>query len=98
MSNSQDRTNLQPMPWAVILTIAALALISAWLVFWEKWEPWQAFLTVAASAVGIILALLATILFLSSPEGRSENWRVFISTFRSDMDLILKYFRIRKRM
>ncbi|MFH1495075.1 MAG: hypothetical protein ABIG70_09800 [Pseudomonadota bacterium] len=98
MSRPQESKNLQAMPWAVILMVATLALISAWLVFQEKWAPWLAFLTVAASAAGVALVLLAAILLLSSPEARSENWRVFVTTFRSDLDIILKYFRIRKRL
>lgn len=97
MSGIQGRGDVQIMPWAVILTAATLAVISAWLVFHEGWEPWQAFLVVAITAFGIIFSLLAAILVLSSPEDRAENWRIFTSTAKSDLDLMMKYFRVRKR-
>lgn len=97
MSGIQGRGDVQIMPWAVILTAATLAVISAWLVFHEDWEPWQAFLVVAITAFGIIFSLLAAILVLSSPEDRAENWRIFTSTAKSDLDLMMKYFRVRKR-
>lgn len=96
MSGDQGNNVTQAMPWAVILTAATLAVISAWLVFHEGWEAWQAFLVVAVIAFVIIFSLLAVILVLSSPKDRAENWRIFISTAKSDLDLMMKYFRIRK--
>ncbi|MCL4470105.1 MAG: hypothetical protein M1547_02985 [Gammaproteobacteria bacterium] len=96
MSGAQEENSVQAIPWAVILTVATLALVSAYLVFWEKWAPWQAVLVVGGAATGMILILLVAILFLS-PDNRSENWRVFISTLQNDLDAMLKYFRLRKR-
>lgn len=96
MNGDRGSDSTQAMPWAVILTAATLAVISAWLVFHEDWEAWRAFLVVAITALLIILSLLAAILILSSPEDRAENWRIFTSTARSDMDIFLKYLRIRR--
>jgi len=98
VSVDPENNSIQALPWAVVLTTATLAIISAWLVFHESWEPWRAFLVVALTALGIILSLLAAMLILSSPEDRSGNWQIVISTARSDLDILLKYFRIRKRM
>ncbi|MDP2198497.1 MAG: hypothetical protein Q8K01_07940 [Sulfurimicrobium sp.] len=97
MSRDLGSNATQAMPWAVILTAATLAVISAWLVFYEGWEPWRAFMVVAVTAFVIIFSLLAAILVLSSPEDRAENWRIFTSTARSDLALMMKYFRVRKR-
>ncbi|MFH1495081.1 MAG: hypothetical protein ABIG70_09830 [Pseudomonadota bacterium] len=93
-----EKNSIQALPWAVVLTTAALAIISALLVFHDGWEPWWAFLVVAMTALGIILSLLAAMLIMSSPEDRAGNWQIVISTARSDLDILLKYFRIRKRM
>lgn len=98
MSIDQEKYSIQALPWAVVLTTATLASISAWLVFIEGWQPWQAFLMVAITALGIIVSLLAALLILSSPEDRAGNWQIVISTARSDLEILLKYFRIRKRM
>lgn len=97
MSVDRKKNATQAMPWAVILTAAVLTLISAWLVFHENWEPWRAFLVVAMTSFGAILSLLAVILLLSSSEDRIENWRIFTSTARNDLDIFLKYFRARRR-
>lgn len=97
MNGDRGSNTTQAMPWAVILTAATLAVISAWLVFHEDWEAWRAFLVVAVTALVVIFSLLAAILILPSSEDRAENWRIFISTAKSDMYLIMKYFRIRKR-
>ena len=83
-------------PWPVILTALTLALISAWLVFMCGWEPWKAFSAVGLTALGIIFALLAALMGFSGPENRSEIWRIFRQTLRDDIDLLLKYFRIKK--
>lgn len=98
MSVDLEKNPIQALPWAVVLTTATLAIISAWLVFHDGWEPWRAFLVVAIMALGIVLSLLAAMLILSSPGDRARNWQIVISTARSDLDILLKYFRIRKRM
>lgn len=85
------------MPWPVILTVLTLAISSAGLVFLLGWEIWHAFLMVGLTATGILVILIVSLLLLGGRENRIENWRVFTSTFQSDLDQVLKYFRIRKR-
>lgn len=85
------------MSWPVILTVLTLALASASLVFLLGWEAWHAFLMVGLTATGILAILMGALLVLGGRENRAENWRVFTSTFQSDLDQVLKYFRIRKR-
>ena len=84
------------MPWPVILGVLSLALISARLVFMQAWEPGQAFLVVAFAAVGIVVALIVTLMVFVGRENRAEVWRIIWQTFRDDLNQLLKYFRIRK--
>lgn len=85
------------MPWSVILTVLTLVLASAGLVFLLGWEAWHALLIVGIVATGILAILMGALLVLGGRENRAENWRVFTSTLQSDLDQVLKYFRIRKR-
>lgn len=85
------------MPWPVILTVLTLTLASAGLVFLLGWKAWHAFLMVGLTATGILAILMGALLVLGGRENRAENWRVFTSTLQSDLDQVLKYFRIRKR-
>lgn len=85
------------MPWPVILTVLTLVLTSAGLVFLLEWEPWHAFLMVGLTATGILVILIGALLVLGGRENRAKSWRIFTSTFQSDVDQVLKYFRIRKR-
>jgi len=80
----------------VILTALTLTLVSAWLVFTREWEPWEAFSVVGLTALGIVFALLAALMVLSTPEDRADLWRLIWQTCRNDIDLLLKFFRIRK--
>lgn len=83
-------------PWPVILTALTLALTSAWLVFMCGWEPWKAFSVVGLTAVAIIFALLVALIIWAGPEDRAELWRLSWQTCRDDLDLLLKYFWIKK--
>lgn len=85
------------MPWPVILTVLTLAISSAGLVFLLGWELWHAFLMVGLTATGILVILIGAVLVLGGRENRAENWHVFTSTFKNDLDQVLKYFRIRKK-
>lgn len=85
------------MPWPVILTVLTLVLASVGLVFMLGWVPWHAFLMVGIVVAGILVILVSVLLVLGGRENRAENWRIFTSTFQSDLDQVLKYFRIRKR-
>jgi membrane associated rhomboid family serine protease len=83
-------------PWPVILTTLTLVLAYAWLVFMWGWEPWKALCVVALAAFGVIFALLGAIMVFENPEERAKSWQVAMKTFRDDMDLLLKFFRLRK--
>ena len=85
------------MPWPVILSTLAFALVSAWLVFVPAWEPWQAFLVATIAAGGIVVAFIAALLVVAGRENRAEVWRLIRQTFRDDLNQLLKYLRIRKR-
>ena len=84
------------MPWAVILSTLAFALVSAWLVFARAWEPWPAFLVVTIAAAGIVVSFITVLLFVAGRENRAEVWRLIRQTFRDDLNQLLKYLRIRK--
>lgn len=83
-------------PWPVILTPLMLALISAWLVFFLGWEPWKALSVVSLASFGIIVVLLVALMVLTGSENRAELWQLVWQTCRDDIDLLLKYFRVRK--
>jgi hypothetical protein len=95
-SKMPNRTRPEPPPWVVIITVLALASISAWLVFMCEWEPWKALFVVGFSALGIIFALLAVLMILAPREERSELWKQVWQTCGNDLDLLLKYFRIKR--
>jgi hypothetical protein len=80
----------------VIITVLALASISAWLVFMRDWEPWIALFSIGFGALGIMLALLVALMALAPSEDRSKLWKQIWQTCRTDLDLVLKFFRIKK--
>lgn len=84
------------IPWTVILTALTLALISAWLEFFLGWEPRDALIVVILFSFGIIVVLLAVLMILVGFENRAKLWLLIWRTCRNDLDLLLKYFRIRK--
>ena len=84
------------MPWAVILSTLAFALVSAWLVFARAWEPWPAFLVVTIAAAGMVVSFITVLLVVAGRENRAEVWRVIRQTFQDDLNQLLKYLRIRK--
>ena len=92
----QNKTRPEPPPWLVIITALALASISAWLVFMRDWEQWKALSVVGFGALGIIFALLAVLMILAPREERSELWKQVWQTCGNDLDLVLKYFRIKR--
>lgn len=85
------------IPWAVILSVLTLSLISAWLVFMRDWNFEEAMLTVSATAFGFLALLVGVIWFLADAEGRDEFWQGFKHTFRDDRDRILRHFKVRRR-
>lgn len=85
------------MPWPVILTTLTLVLASAGLMFLYGLEAWQAFLMVGVAATGSLVTLMAILLLVAKRDDREETWHIFMSTFRSDLDLVLKYFRIKRK-
>ena len=97
MKNKFPPDNRPEMPpWPVILTTLTLVSIYAWLVLMCGWEQWDAFGVVALSAFGIIFVLLAAIMFFENPEERAKTWQLAWKTCVDDLDLLLKFFRIRK--
>ena len=94
-NKSATDTRPEILPWPVILTTLTLLLVSAWLVLVSGWELWEAFGVVAVAAFGIISALLAVIMTLSSPEERTYIWQQLWVTCRADLDLLLKFFWIK---
>jgi hypothetical protein len=97
MKNKFSPDNRPEMPpWPVILTTLTLVSIYAWLVTMCCWDQWKALCVVALSAFGVILALLAAIMIFENPEERAKTWQLAWNTCRDDLDLLLKFFRIRK--
>lgn len=76
--------------WASIFTMFAMALASAWLVFFEGWLPKNAFAAVIGGCAVILLIVMALFLMFMDDEGR----RVFITeyweTARSDFKHICR--------
>lgn len=85
------------IPWAVILSVLTLSLVSAWLVFMDNWKVGEAILAVSLAALGILSLLLGVLWLLADQEGREDLWRGFKHTFHDDLDRILKHFYIRRR-
>ena len=98
MKESLHKKNIQPdsPPWTVVVTTLVLSMVSAWLVLGKHWEPWEAFAIVGLTALAIISVLLAILLIWAGPENRAELWRDCWHTCREDMDLLLKFFCIRR--
>lgn len=94
--NLQKHTRPEPPPWPVILINLALAMISAWLVFMRDWESWRAFSVVGFTALGITFVLFVALIIWTPTEDRAEVARHVWNTCWEDIDLILKYFRIKK--
>jgi hypothetical protein len=91
-----NKTRPEPPPWTVIITVLALASISAWLVFTCDWEPWIAIFVVGFGVLVIIFALLAVLMTLAPRKARTELWKQVWQTCGNDLDLVLKYFRIKR--
>jgi hypothetical protein len=96
MKKSPNNNPPDSPPWAVVITALVLTLVSAWLVFGRGWDPWKAFSVVSLAALGIILLLLTALLIWSGPEERAGVWQQVLHTCREDIDLLLKFFRIRR--
>lgn len=85
------------IPWAVILSVLTLSLISAWLVFMRDWNFEEAMLTVSLIAFGILALLMGMVWLLADAEGRVDLWQGFKHTFRDDRDRILRHFKAGRR-
>lgn len=95
--NEEPTSDDDSIPWAVILSILMLSLVSACLVFMRGWSVGEAMLTTAFVWLCLLSLLLGGMWLLATPEGRNDILRGFKHTFRDDYDRMLKYFRIRRR-
>lgn len=91
-----NRARPESLPWLVIITVLTLATVSAWLVFMRDWVPSVALFVVGFSALGFIFALLTVLMILAPREDRPELWKQIWQTCWNDLDLLLKFFRIKK--
>jgi len=96
MTNKRKNTRTELPPWPVILPGLVFSLLAAWLVFSRQWEAWQALLVVSLAAMGISLLLLVILLLWSGPEERGHVWQVVRKTFIEDIDLLLRFFKLRR--
>lgn len=78
------------MSWTTILTMLVLAVTSAIMVMVYGWELWQAFAVVGG---GTMLAVLAILLWLSSPEDRSDFLSVIAREMRKELKAMFAMFR-----
>lgn len=81
------------MSWTTILTMLVLAVTSAILVMTCGWEPWQAFAVVSGGTMLAVLALLAILLWFSSPQDRSDFLSVIAREMRKELKAMFAMFR-----
>lgn len=81
------------MSWTSILTALTLSTTSAILVIIYGWELWQAFSVVAAFSVGLILMLLAILMWMSPAQDRASVLQVVKVGFLKEFEALLKNLR-----
>lgn len=81
------------MSWTSILTALTLAATSAILVIIYGWGLWQAFSVVAAFSVGLILMILAMLMWMSPAQDRASVLQVVKVEFLKEFEALLKSLR-----
>jgi hypothetical protein len=82
------------MHWAVILTMLALSLSDAWLVFVEGWTAIQAAVTVSVAVGGTAVALMIVVLAIAPKQHRAGLLQIMRDTVKQDLRDILRWIRI----
>lgn len=83
------------MSWTSILTALTLTLITAILVIIDGWNFWMAFEVVIAYSGGLILMLLATLLWLIPQPDRARFLRVVRMTCLKELAALWKTLRFK---
>ncbi len=83
------------MSWTSILTTLTLTLITAILVMIYGWNLWMAFEVVVAFSGGLILMLLAALLWLTPKPDRAKFLQVVRMTCLKELAVLWKTLRFK---
>lgn len=81
------------MHWVTRLTLLALNVANAYLIFHRDWDPMDAWRFVAGAAIALLLTLLLHLLLLARPEERIPLLREVVNTAKADLAALLKRLR-----
>lgn len=82
------------MHWVTRLTLLALNVANAYLIFHRDWDPMDAWHFVAGAAIALLLTLLLHLLLLVRPEERIPLLREVVNTAKADLAALLKRLRL----
>lgn len=83
------------MSWTSILTALTLTLITAILVIIYGWDFWTAFEVMVAFSAGLILVLLAALMWMSPQGDRARLLQVFRITILRELAALWKTLRFK---
>lgn len=78
------------MSWTSILTALILATFMSVLVIIYGWGLWQAFFVMVSISVGLILLILAMLMWMSPTPDRGMVLQVFKVEFLKEFEALLK--------
>lgn len=81
------------MSWTSILTALTLATFMAIMVNIYEWGLWQAFFVMVSISVGLILMILAVLMWMSPAQDRASVLQVVKVEFLKEFEALLKSLR-----
>lgn len=81
------------MSWTSILTALILAISMVIMVIIYGWGLWQAFFVMVSISVGLILMILAMLMWMSPAPDRASVLQVFKVEFLKEFEALLKSLR-----